>query len=95
VIVFFVQFYTNYKSRQKFGASFKKYSSCINFDRKIGWATFWVIFSQTHLVTLVPGLVMVSLSGWFGFGESAGKQDGETKKLFPQKKTFFSFSAEH
>jgi hypothetical protein len=24
----------------------------INFDQKTGWATLWVIFSQTHLVTL-------------------------------------------
>jgi hypothetical protein len=22
--------------------------------KKIGWATFWVTFSQTHLATLVP-----------------------------------------
>jgi hypothetical protein len=25
---------------------------CIHFGEKIGWATFWAIFSQTHLVTL-------------------------------------------
>jgi hypothetical protein len=25
----------------------------INFDKKMGWATSWAIFSQTHLVILV------------------------------------------
>jgi hypothetical protein len=25
---------------------------CINFDKKMDWATFWAAFSQTHLVTL-------------------------------------------
>jgi hypothetical protein len=24
------------------------------FSQKMGWATFWTTFSQTHLVTLVP-----------------------------------------
>jgi hypothetical protein len=24
-------------------------------DKKMDWATFWTIFSQTHLVTLVGG----------------------------------------
>jgi hypothetical protein len=26
---------------------------CINFDKKVGCTTFWAIFSQTHLVTLL------------------------------------------
>jgi hypothetical protein len=26
---------------------------CINFVQKMGWATFWAIFSQSHLGTLV------------------------------------------
>jgi hypothetical protein len=25
------------------------------FLQKMGWATFWVTFSQTHLVTLLDG----------------------------------------
>jgi hypothetical protein len=28
-------------------------SLSIHFDKKIGWATFWPIFSQTHLVALI------------------------------------------
>jgi hypothetical protein len=28
-------------------------SLSINLDKKVGWATFWKIFSQTHLVTLL------------------------------------------
>jgi hypothetical protein len=26
---------------------------CIGFDEKMGWATFWAMFSQTLLVALV------------------------------------------
>jgi hypothetical protein len=37
---------------QLFGLLFHK-KTCINFYKKIGWATFWAIFSQTRLVTLV------------------------------------------
>jgi hypothetical protein len=40
VIVNFVQFFENYRSGPIFGYFFR----C--------WATFWVIYSQTHLVTL-------------------------------------------
>jgi hypothetical protein len=25
---------------------------CIGFDKKMDWATFWAIFSQTHLAAL-------------------------------------------
>jgi hypothetical protein len=35
---------------------------CIKFDKKMGWATFWAIFSKTHLVTLLaPSLVWQAL----------------------------------
>jgi hypothetical protein len=34
------------------GQLFPRYRLCINFDNKIGWATFGATFSQTHLVTL-------------------------------------------
>jgi hypothetical protein len=30
---------------------------------KVGWATFWAIFSQTHLVTRIGGNVGTSLTG--------------------------------
>jgi hypothetical protein len=38
----------------KFLACFnhRKSYACINFDKKVGWATLWAIFSQTHPVTL-------------------------------------------
>jgi hypothetical protein len=28
---------------------------CLNFDKKIDWATFWAIFSQTYLTSLTRG----------------------------------------
>jgi hypothetical protein len=48
--------FKNYKSRQKFWATFfhEICKLCISFDQKIGWATFWAIFSKTHLVALFP-----------------------------------------
>jgi hypothetical protein len=30
----------------------------VNFDKKMGWATFWAILSQTHLVTLVNVMIL-------------------------------------
>jgi hypothetical protein len=38
-----------------FGYFFPRKMLRINVDLKMGWATFWAIFSQTHLVTLVGG----------------------------------------
>jgi hypothetical protein len=29
---------------------------CNNFDKKMGWATFWPILSQAHLVTVLRGV---------------------------------------
>jgi hypothetical protein len=40
------------KVAQFWGILFPRYQLCINFEQKMGWATFWAIFSQTHLVTL-------------------------------------------
>jgi hypothetical protein len=31
---------------------FPLFTLCLILDKKLGWATFWVTFSQTHLVTL-------------------------------------------
>jgi hypothetical protein len=28
-----------------------------NFGEKMGWAAFWAIFSQTHLVTLIKSYI--------------------------------------
>jgi hypothetical protein len=39
---------TRHRSRQKLGIN-----SCINCCQKKDWATFWAVFSHTHLVTLV------------------------------------------
>jgi hypothetical protein len=42
---------------QSFRATFCHLKVCkyvhINIGKKLGWAKFWVIFSQTYLVTLV------------------------------------------
>jgi hypothetical protein len=45
-----------YISSANFCATFFHGTSypCINFDKKLVWATFWATFSQTHLVTLIP-----------------------------------------
>jgi hypothetical protein len=50
-IVSFGQFCENYKSSPNFWANFFRRKS--NLDKKMGWATFWAIFAQTHLVTLI------------------------------------------
>jgi hypothetical protein len=43
----------NYRRAQSLGLIFlPREKSYIGFDKKIGWATLWAIFSQTHLVTL-------------------------------------------
>jgi hypothetical protein len=34
---------------------FPRKKLCIKYCPKIGWATFWETFSQTHLVTLLAG----------------------------------------
>jgi hypothetical protein len=42
---------------------------------KMGWATFWAIFSQTHLVTLLmatkrlPRLILATAFHGFGQGD--------------------------
>jgi hypothetical protein len=37
---------------------------CINFDKKMGWATFWEIFLQTDLVTLHDQSNMAQQRQW-------------------------------
>jgi hypothetical protein len=49
----FWQVFDNYRSSQKFSAKFSPKKWRNNFDGKNGLATFWAIFSQTHLVTLI------------------------------------------
>jgi hypothetical protein len=54
VIVYFGQLLENYRSIPHVSGYFIPWISLgIHFDKKTGWATFWAIFSQTHLVTLV------------------------------------------
>jgi hypothetical protein len=52
-IVYSGQFLFNFRRSPNY---FSTVISCcvFNFDKKIGGATFWAIFSQTYLVTLVP-----------------------------------------
>jgi hypothetical protein len=40
---------------QIFGLPYSKLKIMYLFWQKIGWATFWANFSQTHLVTLMSG----------------------------------------
>jgi hypothetical protein len=35
------------------GYIFPRNELCINFDKNMGWATFWANLSKTHLVTLL------------------------------------------
>jgi hypothetical protein len=51
-IVGFGQVFENFRISPHFCALFPKYKLCINFGKKISWATFWAIFSKSHLVTL-------------------------------------------
>jgi hypothetical protein len=57
VIVSSGQVFLMTKVLRIFGQLFPLLSLCINFD-KMGWATFWEFFSQTHLVTLVSTIVV-------------------------------------
>jgi hypothetical protein len=51
-MIYFGQFF-KYRSITKIWATFfTREKLCITFDKKWAWATFWAIFSQTHLVTL-------------------------------------------
>jgi hypothetical protein len=34
------------------GYFFPHFRLYINFDKKVAWASFWAIFSRTHLVTM-------------------------------------------
>jgi hypothetical protein len=52
-LVVFGQLFENYRSSPYFWAIFPRKKLCIDFNKKWVWATFWAIFSQTHLVTLV------------------------------------------
>jgi hypothetical protein len=47
-------FRKNYRSNKYFWATLFQGTSYvpINFDKKMGWATFWATFSQPLLVTL-------------------------------------------
>jgi hypothetical protein len=55
VSVYFGQLLENYLSIVHIWANlFHGYISLsISLEKKVGWATFWVIFPQTHPVTLV------------------------------------------
>jgi hypothetical protein len=51
--VYFGQLLESYRSVPDFfGYFIPRLSSCINFAKKMGWATFWAIFSQTHLAAV-------------------------------------------
>jgi hypothetical protein len=43
----------NCRSSPEFWASLSKAKNSLQILKKIGWATFWAIFSKTHLVPLL------------------------------------------
>jgi hypothetical protein len=51
--VYFGQSFLLTEAVQCFWAIFPTDKGMHNFDQKIGCATFWATFSQTHLVTLI------------------------------------------
>jgi hypothetical protein len=51
-IVYFRQFSENYRSVAHILGYFFHSASYALILTKVGWAEFWAIFSQTHLVTL-------------------------------------------
>jgi hypothetical protein len=53
VFLFFKLLFETYWCSKKLGGSLLYFHGIINFGDKKGWATFWAIFSQTHLVTLL------------------------------------------
>jgi hypothetical protein len=55
VTVCFGQFFENKRNSRHFWNTFFTVKMYSNFGEKMGWASFWAIFSQTHLVTL-PGM---------------------------------------
>jgi hypothetical protein len=52
VVVYFGQLLENYKSSPHLKA-FLTVKFVHKFRQKMGWATFWAVFSKTHLVTLL------------------------------------------
>jgi hypothetical protein len=56
-IVYFGQFFEKYSSSSNFGQIFFNSRGYVLISTKMGWATFWSIFSQTQLVTLNPKTV--------------------------------------
>jgi hypothetical protein len=53
-VYYFWQLFDNYRRNKKIGLLFTmEQATYVLILTKKGWATFWAIFSQTHLVTLV------------------------------------------
>jgi hypothetical protein len=55
MIVYFGQFFDNYRKRPNFWATFIHGKNYVlgNFDQTWFWLQFWLFFSQTHLFTLI------------------------------------------
>jgi hypothetical protein len=70
------------EAAQMFGLLIPWYKMGINFDKIICWATFWAIFSKTHLVTLVvarrrvPGKAASNQNSLFAGSQSKGWDQG-------------------
>jgi hypothetical protein len=49
----------------KLGYFFPRKMLCVDFAEKISWATFWAIFLQTHLATLIGSVCDGAISVYF------------------------------
>jgi hypothetical protein len=58
-IVYFNRLFFNDRSSANLWDIFFHGTSCVLIGTKNGWDTFWAIFSQTHLVTLIHGSLLI------------------------------------
>jgi hypothetical protein len=61
-IAYFRQFHKNYRGGPIFWDSFFRSIAYVLILTKIGWATFWGVFLQTHLVALAESQVLIATS---------------------------------
>jgi hypothetical protein len=74
-VVYFGQFLKYYRNSSHFRATFSKVKNMYLFWQKKVRATFWAIFSQTHLVTLNGTEKMRDSRSCCNYHQSVKKQD--------------------
>jgi hypothetical protein len=75
------------------GCFVSEYRLCLSFEKKLGWATFWAIFSQTHLITLPYKQCQLKVSGGSVTRVAFEKLPGTTKCIFFQRGSVRPFHA--